>query len=330
MIELSIIIPCYNIEKYIERCISSVLNDNVELIIIDDGSTDKTLDICNDFKLKYDNIKVISIQNSGVSVARNIGLRHANGKYIWFIDGDDYIEKNIMQTIIDDLIIFDADVYCFAYNSVFPNYIKRSKSFSSGYQSDFFRDFLLGKYDVSMWNKIVKKEIISNIFFDKNIRINEDKLFCFEVFLNSKTVYYKDCAYYYYTQVREGNTKSVYFDNRYFDVLLVLHKMKLMIDRINNNDILNYYYFDSCKSIIGLYHRAILQKNNKINEKKIYEIIKKNRDIFFYNPLISKNRKIALFLIINMKYLYIFLYKCYFKSRKIHENKSILVISYIL
>ena len=102
MIDLSIIIPAYNCEKTISRCLDSLVNQNVskEIIVVNDGSTDGTLDILNKYANNYDFIKVITQENQGQSVARNHGLKIASGKYCFFCDSDDYIDKNLFDKLL--------------------------------------------------------------------------------------------------------------------------------------------------------------------------------------------------------------------------------------
>lgn len=323
MISLSVIIPCFNVENYIEKCVSSLINEKIEIIIINDGSTDNTLKKCQYLKRKYKNIKLINIINSGVSKARNVGIENATGEFIWFVDSDDYIDKNMLNKIIKCILSIDADIYTFAYNSVYPNdYIIRSENYITGNQIRFIENFLLGFYNVSMWNKIVKKNLIANIRFNERLRINEDKLFCFEIFLNANKVYYDDTPYYNYLQVRDGNTKSVYFDDRYFDVIVTLNLMEEKIKKYNRSDIIDYYFNDYCRSIIGLYHRAILQQKNRINEIKIENIIKINKNKFIHNNTISIKRKCALILILYFNYIYKKLYTFYFKKEREKWKKN--------
>lgn len=100
--KVSIVVPVYNAEKYLDQCLNSLVNqdiENVEIIVINDGSTDSSKSICEKFALNYDRIKFIDKINEGVSVARNVGLDLANGKYITFVDADDYVEKNFCSVL---------------------------------------------------------------------------------------------------------------------------------------------------------------------------------------------------------------------------------------
>ncbi len=123
---ISIIIPAYNIENYIVRCLDSLLNQtykNLEVIVVDDGSSDNTGKIIDDYASKYENIKVIHKKNAGVSAARNSGIDVANGDYIGFVDGDDTVDKEMFEVLIDNAIKYDADISHCGYKMVFPSRI---------------------------------------------------------------------------------------------------------------------------------------------------------------------------------------------------------------
>ena len=103
MSKVSVIIPVYNAEKYLHKCVDSVLNqtlDDIEIILVDDGSTDKSPSICDDFEIKFDSIRVIHKENGGLSSARNFGMDKANGEFIGFVDSDDYIAPECMKGYI--------------------------------------------------------------------------------------------------------------------------------------------------------------------------------------------------------------------------------------
>ena len=102
MINVSIVIPVYNVEKYLKQCLESVVNqtlDKIEVICINDGSTDNSLNILKEYEKKYNNIIIIDQENKGPGFARNIGMKRASGKYIYFLDSDDYIELNAMEIL---------------------------------------------------------------------------------------------------------------------------------------------------------------------------------------------------------------------------------------
>ena len=112
--KISIIVPCYNEEKYIERCINSILSqtlNNIELIIIDDGSKDNTYKICKNYEIKFpDKIKIIYQENQGQGIARNIGIKYAQGTYIGFVDADDIIDPTMYEKLYNSIKKYDSDI----------------------------------------------------------------------------------------------------------------------------------------------------------------------------------------------------------------------------
>ena len=204
---ISIIIPAYNAEKTISECLLSVLNQsysNLELIIIDDGSVDRTLEICSQFAEKDSRIIIVSGKQSGVSSARNKGLCLSHGEYICFIDADDYIPNNSIlkrleaiqgaDMVFGSYIVVGSEADINANLSIIPEYYSREEALKKlivveelGYQG-------------YIWNKFFRKKIIDDygIRFAEDIAFNEDRLFCVEYILNCRRINIcKDNIYFY-------------------------------------------------------------------------------------------------------------------------------------
>ncbi|MBC8632137.1 glycosyltransferase [[Eubacterium] tenue] len=137
--KVSIIIPVYNVEKYIDECILSAINqtlDDIEIIAIDDKSTDSSLDILNKYKEKYDFVRVIANEkNMGVSATRNIGIRNAKGRYIYFLDSDDHMDLNAMEICYEKANEYDLDIVTFD-AEVFRDKEYRGYDFNESYERD--------------------------------------------------------------------------------------------------------------------------------------------------------------------------------------------------
>lgn len=194
MIKVSIIMPAYNCEKTIKKTIDSVLNQDFidfELIIVNDGSVDKTKDICNEIHDKR--VKVIHQKNQGPSAARNNGLRIAAGKYIMFIDSDDIYFPNSVSTLYNAIELYNTDIVTASYKSFDDHEDYKSikiKTVSKENKTEKYIYILQNKGLLnSNWNKIYKKSIISNnhIEFDKEKEIGEDIRFNFEYFRYAKS-----------------------------------------------------------------------------------------------------------------------------------------------
>lgn len=181
----SFILPIYKVELYLRECIDSILRqkiDDFEVILVDDGSPDNCPTICDEYAKKDSRIKVIHKKNGGLCDARNAGLEIAKGKYILFIDSDDYIEDNYLEVI--DKNIDDCDLLVFSYNNFYKNKIVKGYGMNAVLDSDKSQEILLDDNKIRgyVWNKVFKKSIIdkNKLSFDVNIKMCEDLLFCYQ------------------------------------------------------------------------------------------------------------------------------------------------------
>ena len=170
--KISIIVPIYNVEKYLNRCIESLIFQtykNIQIILIDDGSIDKSGKICDEYKKKDSRIKVIHKKNSGVSNARNIALSQVDGKYLTFVDADDYVSKNYIKELYGLCKTYNCDIGIIG---VLENFEENNKKVPSGQNIqttlkniDALNELLNEKYYFgSVWGKIYKTEIWKNIY----------------------------------------------------------------------------------------------------------------------------------------------------------------------
>lgn len=209
---LTVIIPVYNTAKYLKRCLDSVINQsihNIEIICINDGSIDDSLYILEKYKDIDDRIKIISKENEGLSVARNVGISLASGKYITFVDSDDYIETNSYELALQYFNSYEVDAVYFSTNLVYENHshdINQEKYYEHKYQGiiDLTPD-ILNNMDVSAWNKIYKHELIKRyeIKFPVGL-LYEDNPFFWSYMLVSNKVYFMNEKLYNYT-IRDGS-----------------------------------------------------------------------------------------------------------------------------
>ena len=189
----SFILPIYKVEKYLEECIESILAqkiDDYEIVLVDDGSPDNCPIICDKYKEKDKRIKVVHKKNGGLCDARNAGLDVATGEYILFIDPDDYIEKNYLETI--DKNINDCELLVFSFYNLYKN--KRIKGFGQNIKLSSFeaQEYLMSdsKFCGYVWNKVYKKDIIDkyNLRFDLKVTMSEDIMFTFQYLEKIETV----------------------------------------------------------------------------------------------------------------------------------------------
>ena len=182
---MSIIIPAYNAEDYIERCIISCLNQDyadIEVIVVDDGSQDNTLYICEKYALKFDNLRVIIKSNSGVSETRNLGIEKASGKYVLFVDADDYIEKDMCSQLVQYMNDETDLVICGYYIEENGVQNVRCVKENKKYTKKEFAETLSTMQEEALlyvcWNKLFKREKIKKIF-PPNMTFGEDSVFNF-------------------------------------------------------------------------------------------------------------------------------------------------------
>lgn len=222
--KFSVIIPVYNAEKTIGSCLDSIVNQrysDYEIIIVDDGSTDSSRDVCNYYAKKYSQIKFYSQNNSGPSVARNKGIDDARGEYLLFVDSDDKVENNYffeVSKVVDDK---QPDIIFFGYNE-FDS--QGSKVFSKvlKYNSTNYYDvvFQLSENELFgyTWSKCVKRKAVNDVRFDPDIVIMEDEIFTCEIMKNVSTIEIIDKPLYDYLIVNDKSTLTNRFYENYIEI----------------------------------------------------------------------------------------------------------------
>lgn len=212
-IKFSIIVPAFNVEEYIERCINSILSqdyDYFELILINDGSTDNTLEVLK--KYKNNKLKIFSKKNGGLSSARNYGILKATGDYIWFVDGDDYIEPNSLVKIANIISKNFSDVICFEYNIVTTS---RKIHFHERRIYGDVRDFPL--ISVSACTKVFKRELFvkTKALFCEGILYEDLELIPYILCISEKIYFFSEALYNYVQRENSiMNSKKLYNDKK--------------------------------------------------------------------------------------------------------------------
>ena len=289
MIKVSVIIPIYNSESYLEEAIESVLGQNlkgIEIILVDDGSTDKSIDICNSYANKHNNINVICQKNLGPGAARNKGIQVSKGEYVTFLDSDDLIPKNIFKKVYAILKETESDIFIgniLCFDDVRQWHLPYMKKvfFNKGeIKTGSFNKIPEINYTPSVCNKWFKLSMLKNknIVFNENIRVGEDLLFTQESFINAKKIVTKDIDIYNYRIIKKESLvkKS---NIKFFENLLEVQKelIKMYSNMTSNRVILlrqMEFWIDS-----------ILLKIHSIVEAEIYKVIDLGIELF----RISKN-----------------------------------------
>ena len=312
---ISVIIPVYKVEKYLKRCIDSVINQtykNLEIILVDDGSPDNCPKICDDYSKKDKRIKVIHKKNGGVSSARNEGLKITKGNYIVFVDSDDWIESNFIKEMLTNLINSKVDYIVCGYNRVYDgkkeiingNFNKKLIS-ASNYLNKLL-NVQNGYGFVHM--KMINKKVLKNIRFNEKLVVGEDALFNVEICKNiDKILIYNKPLYNYFFNSNSVVRKyDVNYCNNY------LKSMNAMKDYITKN----YTNKATIKNLYNyiVYHILLICVNycfHPDNPKKGIKLLKETCNINLFKQAIKKSdykdlsisRKISLFTLKHKLYI---------------------------
>lgn len=280
--KLSIVIPMYNVEQYIERCIRSLENQDIdkheyEILVIDDGSPDNSSKIVNKLQNEFTNIIMYHKQNGGLSSARNYGIKHANGKYIWFVDSDDYIEKNVLANLLTKIYSNNLDLLGF---DVFDINGENEKSGFYGRKQptniisglEYIRDYNIG---IGACYFISKKEIFlkNNIYFIEGI-IHEDYdiiLRLYEFIQRMSFVYLRVYNYVH----REGSITTIRTSNQ---ILKSIHSWQTIISLENQ-------YFNR-SDLYALYAKKWINDHKYLGIHKLF---------FNVLPITDKRREFKIF-----------------------------------
>ncbi|MDX8335688.1 glycosyltransferase family 2 protein [Candidatus Cetobacterium colombiensis] len=284
---LSVIIPAYNVEKYIKRCIDSVLNQSlkkIEIIIIDDGSKDKTSDICLEISTKNSNIKYKKVENSGCSAARNLGILMSTNKYIAFLDSDDWVDQDMYEEMIKVAEKNDSDIVICGFKKL--NEEKKLLSTVKILEKKNKDDYIDCKTEwfSSPCNKIYKRDLIlkNNIKFLTNVYTGEDMFFNFKSLFFSKKISSINEAYYNYF-MNESSVSNNYKNRT--DIYIVIDEL-VKFYKENNVYQENINKVRECFKYHGIiYPFDVLQKmsENKVKDwKRFYLKIKEEIGKFKY------------------------------------------------
>lgn len=218
---VSIIVPVYNAEKYIDNCVTSVVNQTYskwELLLIDDGSFDSSGMICDNYSRLNSRIRVVHQKNLGVSAARNRGIECAEGEYIAFLDVDDALPQESLKTLVNSLIDNNADV---AMGITCGEKWENHSGVEIWKGEDGIRYSLMDDpYTCAAWGKLYRRELIGETRFDREIKINEDSLFVFQIMCKKPVCVCVNKEIYQYIQVSGSASRSA-FSEKYFDILKV-------------------------------------------------------------------------------------------------------------
>lgn len=267
---LSIIVPVYNVEKHIEKCLRSLMCQtytNIEIIVINDGSTDCSGIICDEIAKTDNRIRVIHTKNKGVSAARNLGISLVNGQYLTFVDADDFVEDDIYQKLIEDVYDYDTDIAMCNMCHKNQYFVKKEKGSIKIYTNIEMLERLYGKnyvLTIVVWNKIYKTELFKDIVFPEGLT-REDEFVMHKVIYNSKKVSFRDEALYHYITHKGSITRQKDFGR--------INRLIAVEDRL---------HFFRSKGMHKLYYLSLLRLLNDSVRCFIYVYINcRNENVLF-------------------------------------------------
>lgn len=323
---ISVIIPIYMVEKYLNKCIESVINQtykNLEIILVNDGSKDNCKKICEEYAKMDNRIKIINKDNGGLSDARNKGLELISGEYVGFVDSDDYISENMYQKLYENIIKYNADISICDYMKVYENgeQIKKNKIYRRDGVKVYSREDamykLLEDNEITnhAWNKLYKFELFKDIRYPKGLKY-EDIAVMYKLIDKTKRIVYTPEVLYFYVK-RAGsilNTKTEELIETRIKIdrerLRFLDYKKYNKEEIIKNKIKEvvYYHVESATCNFKEFYRSDIMKEEyndlmridkkevmrvlgTITRKILYIMLKANRNVTYYIIRIMKKNK---------------------------------------
>lgn len=317
--DISIIVPVYNAEKYLHRCVDSILAQtftNFELILVDDGSPDSSGAICDKYAKNDNRVKVIHKENGGVASARQCGIDNATGEYTIHADPDDWVEPNMLQELYNKAKETDADmVICDFYVDTENERVYRTQNVSSITSSVVLKELLFHRLHGSLWNKLIRLACYTdnNIKFAEGLNTSEDYLICVKVLKNNPRVAYLNKAFYHYDQqINSDSITHQYTASTYRMHMLLLDELEKTLQDNYANAL---YYQKASIALLAMKQPILTSKEYKEQYRPIY--------IQLLPYINGFNMKVLFFLSANgLKYLSYLISSC--RSRLIKTVKKIL------
>lgn len=271
---VSIILPIYKVENYIDKCVNSVINQtyrNIEIILVDDGSPDNCPRICDEYKKVDNRIKVIHKENGGLSDARNAGMDVATGKYIAFIDPDDYVSKDYIEILYENITKNDADISICSFikvndgendkqieiNKNIVHTFSRMQAFENLYNKEYALNTIVA------WNKLYKRELWNDLLYPKG-KIHEDEFVICNLIQKSNKIVYTDKVLYYYVQHKSSITGNGY-NEKTFDKFEAFEKRANFFKEISYIQL-----YEKCLYELCLANRMVyISTDNKVLKNKL-------------------------------------------------------------
>ncbi len=292
MPKISVIIPVFNSEKYLRECLDSVVDQtfkDIEIICVNDGSTDSSLQILEEYAQKDNRIKFFNQKNLGPAAARNAGFNVARGEYIQFIDADDILEKNALETSYNKITAANSDMVIFCHRRMINGSTKHNNLSSMRSYIDNPGDInLFLPFTNYVWDKLIKKEFLlkNNILFNKNIVVSEDGYYILTCLKNKPSIEYIQEILYTYRDAENSFTKRLNWTGHSVDTLLTLLNSEIFND--SDDDFKKLILCKYLNSIAYWYGAQQQRQYTRYNKKKIKKLIDKISNFVDSEDLKSK------------------------------------------
>ena len=289
-VSISVILPVYNVELYINDCINSLLkqsDSNFELIIINDGSTDKSFTVIEDDLKKFKDVKIIKHDNKGLAESRNIGIKKSKGNYVTFVDSDDTISEDYIKTLRDKALKDNSD-FVIANHIVFSNRsLYPSDDYFVGDKYEVFKNFLACRVSSSVCAKLIKKSVFvtNNISFPKGY-LFEDVATTYKIAFYSSKISFVDKYIYYYNQKREKSiTNNIKLESIKF-LMQIFEDTKEFLLKNKIFEDFKSYYIERCLIQLLVKFNNLKDDNDKIETVKLI-----NKSDYFNTPDLIQIKK---------------------------------------
>ncbi len=318
-IVISVVIPVYNVEKYLERCIESVVNqtyNNLEIIIVNDGSTDASLEVANRMKAKYPKLIIIDQENSGVSSTRNAGMKAANGDYIAFLDSDDWVAPDCYEYMLNLIKKYNADVadiMTMQVDTDHPTVPAVAEKIEIYDGMDILEHYLYrGMKETkgapfTVWRKLYKRSLFSNEIHFAEGMINEDICFNYKVLSKCKRIVVSNQIKHFYFQRKTGLTNGP-LKRRDLDLFKVSDELIMLASKSKNARIIELAKMKRARSDFSILARAArdgFDQNSIDNPEEItsktQNSLRKNLFLLFKSPMSITRKGLAVLFAINYK-----------------------------
>lgn len=296
---VSIIIPIYNAECYLERCLNSVINQtykNIEIILINDGSKDNSINICKKYRSNDERVVIINQDNFGVSYSRNIGINHAKGKYILFVDADDSIDINMVENMLKLATKYNGDCIICNYDDGKNNYKQPNEEIEQIFTDEAIKRFLIhNSLKGMLWNKLIKRKYFENNMFDTTVGYAEDAQVVWKLIKKMNSIVITSHTYYHH-YINDDSISNKKFSANKFSEIKVWSDILLDVEA-NYREYMNIIYArygSVCTFMLYDMYKNRYIDNDRENEIK-HEINKYFKYIIFNNQISIKTKLFAIF-----------------------------------